>query len=90
MPTQNGQSISPEGTPAKASADARNASQFSKFQSKFLEDLLSQGVEHVAVSLRLIHELALYHSDIPLDQQEKEALYDMKLLWEGLEQMGNE
>lgn len=35
----------------------------------------------------MIHDLALYHSDIPLDQAQKSALFDLKLLWEGLERM---
>jgi hypothetical protein len=36
----------------------------------------------------MIHDLALYHSDIPFDQAEKSALFDLKVLWEGLEKWG--
>ncbi|MDR6806041.1 hypothetical protein J2Y45_003233 [Dyadobacter sp. BE34] len=35
----------------------------------------------------MIHDLALYHSDVPLDQVEKSALFDLKVLWEGFERM---
>ncbi|ACT91363.1 hypothetical protein Dfer_0092 [Dyadobacter fermentans DSM 18053] len=35
----------------------------------------------------MVHDLALYHSDVPFDQAEKDALCDLKLLWEGLERM---
>ena len=79
MSTQNGQSIGPEGTPAKASVDARNASQFSKPQREFLEAVRFQGTDHLAESLRLIHDLALYYSDVPIEEREKEALYEVSL-----------
>jgi hypothetical protein len=36
----------------------------------------------------MIHDLALYHSDIPFDKHEKSALFDLKVLRKGLEQMG--
>jgi hypothetical protein len=36
----------------------------------------------------MIHDLALYHSDIPFDMAEKSALFDLNVLWEGLEKMG--
>jgi hypothetical protein len=36
----------------------------------------------------MVHDLALYHSDIPCDTAEKSALFDLKVLWEGFEKMG--
>lgn len=36
----------------------------------------------------MIHELVLDHSDILIDKAEKSALFDLKVLWEGLEEMG--
>jgi hypothetical protein len=35
----------------------------------------------------MIHYLTLYHSDLALETGEKSALFDLKVLWEGLEQM---
>ncbi|NIJ52748.1 hypothetical protein FHS68_001918 [Dyadobacter arcticus] len=35
----------------------------------------------------MIHDLALYHSDIPVGNVEKSALFDLKVLWEGFEKM---
>ncbi|MCE7062371.1 hypothetical protein [Dyadobacter sp. CY343] len=46
------------------------------------------GLSRIIQSLKMIHDLALYHSDIPFDQAKKSALFDLKVLWEGLEQMG--
>jgi hypothetical protein len=36
----------------------------------------------------MIHDLAPYHSDVPFDTAEKTALFDLKVLWEGFERMG--
>jgi hypothetical protein len=47
-----------------------------------------QGCKELSQSLKMIHDLALYHSDIPFDIAEKTALFDLKVLWEGLEKMG--
>ncbi|WP_082217170.1 hypothetical protein [Dyadobacter psychrophilus] len=41
-----------------------------------------------ARSLKMVHDLALYHSDVPFDTAEKSAHFDVKVLWEGFEKMG--
>ena len=33
-------------------------------------------------SLQLVHDMALYHSQYPIDEDEKSALHSAKLLWE--------
>ncbi|MCF2504807.1 hypothetical protein L0663_15545 [Dyadobacter sp. CY107] len=38
-------------------------------------------------SLKMIHDLALYHSDVLFGIAEKSALFDLKALWEGFERM---
>jgi hypothetical protein len=43
--------------------------------------------KELAHSLKMIHDLALYHSDISFDTAEKSALFDLKVLWEGFEKM---
>lgn len=63
---------------------------FTQSQADFLELMLSHGVQELSRSLKLIHDLALYHSDIPFDKNEKTALFDLKLLWEGFEQIDRE
>ncbi|RDY61494.1 hypothetical protein DX873_04850 [Flagellimonas nanhaiensis] len=33
-------------------------------------------------ALKLLHDVVIYHSEIPLDEEEKTALYSVKGLWE--------
>ncbi|MCF2489908.1 hypothetical protein [Dyadobacter sp. CY347] len=72
--------------------DARHASNTSapltKSQAEFWYLVECQGCNELARSLRMVHDLALYHSDIPFDTAEKSALFDVKVLWEGFEKMG--
>ena len=75
-----------------ATSDARQALEvgapLTQSQADFLYIVDCQGCRELSQSLKMIHDLALYHSDIPFDQKEKSALFDLKVLWEGLEQMG--
>lgn len=72
--------------------DARNVSNVStpltQSQADFLYLVECQGSEELARSLKMVHDLALYHSDVPFDTAEKSALFDVKVLWEGFERMG--
>jgi hypothetical protein len=72
--------------------DARHVSNFSSTITSAEADILylidTQGSRELARSLRMIHDMALYHSDILFEEPQKSALYDMKLLWEELEKMG--
>ncbi|NDV14886.1 hypothetical protein GO009_02515 [Muricauda sp. TY007] len=36
-------------------------------------------------SLKLVHDVVLYHSHEPLDEAEKDALFNLKVLWECIE-----
>lgn len=72
--------------------DARHASNVStpltQSQAEFWYLVESQGCKELAHSLRMVHDLALYHSDVPFYTKEKSALFDLKVLWEGFEKMG--
>jgi len=59
-------------------------------EAEFLEEVQFCGAKQLSLSLKMVHDMALYHSDVPIDETEKSALYDMKLLWEGFERMGEE
>ena len=59
-------------------------------QAEFMDLVLSHGTSELVRSLKMIHDLALYHSDVPFDDLEKVALFDIKLLWEGLEEISRE
>lgn len=56
-------------------------------QADLIDFILFHGASGLSSSLKIIHDLALYHSDVPFDKVEKAALFDLKLLWEQLEQM---
>lgn len=67
-----------------------NSKSLSPAQVEFLSMVMFHGVHDLSASLKLIHDIALYHSDYPFEEVEKSALYDVKSLWEGLEKMGKE
>jgi len=76
---------------ANPANDARHAlnvgSPMTDSQAAFWYLVKCQGCKELAHSLRTIHDLALYHSDIPFDTAEKSASFDLKVLWEGFEKM---
>ncbi|KAA0988705.1 hypothetical protein [Dyadobacter aurulentus] len=92
MQTSNGSGVGSNERSVNAAIDARHASDVSKplteSQAEFWYLVECQGCNELAHSLRTIHDLALYHSDVPFDIAEKSALYDLKVLWEGFEKMG--
>jgi hypothetical protein len=59
-----------------------------KSQAEFWYLVECQGSKELAHSLKMVHDLALYHSDVPFEKAEKSALFDLKVLGEGLEEMG--
>ncbi|WP_442844595.1 hypothetical protein [Leeuwenhoekiella sp. H156] len=87
MRTSNGQGNSPVREPEVTPSDTRHVSQA---QYVFLASLQFHGYADLAASLHCIHDVALYHSQVPFDEAEKTALYDLKVLWEGLERMAQE
>ena len=56
-------------------------------EQEFIGNLKFQGIEELISSLRMIHNFALYHTDLCFDTEEKIALFNLKVLWEGLEQL---
>ena len=88
----NGQSVPQNSSSENALVDARqvsgNAKSLSPAQAEFLSRVMFHGVHDLSTSLKLVHDIALYHSDYPFEEVEKSALYDVKSLWEGLEKMG--
>jgi len=84
-------SLSMNAHSANTTNDARHASNggapLTASQAEFLYLIECQGCQELSRSLKMIHDLALYHSDVPFDQAEKSALFDLKVLWEGFERM---
>lgn len=56
-------------------------------EKEFLDFIKFHGVGEFIKSLKMIHDFALYHTDLCFDTDEKSALFDLKILWEGLEQI---
>lgn len=54
---------------------------------ELIQHLLFVGPDRISRSLEMIHDIALYHSNLPIDQTEKYALLDLKLLMEQLNQL---
>ncbi|MCF0072282.1 hypothetical protein LZD49_17510 [Dyadobacter sp. CY261] len=92
MQTSDGSGVGSNAHSVTPTHDARHASNVSASltdsQAEFWYLVECQGCKELAHSLRMIHDLALYHSDIPFDTPEKLALFDLKVLWEGFEKMG--
>ena len=87
MSTQNGQSVCLNASSASTAVDTRYVSQS---QIEFLDYLLFSGLGQLSRSLKLIHDLALYHSDVSFNEEERSALFDLKMLWEAFERIGQE
>ena len=91
MQTSDGSGVGSKSNPVNPAVDARHASNpsapLTQSQAKFWYVFECQGYKELAHSLKMVHDLALYHSDIPFDTAEKSALFDVKVLWEGFEKM---
>ncbi|WP_439558074.1 hypothetical protein [Dyadobacter sp.] len=94
MRTSNGPGVVSNHLSNNPAVDARHASsignQLTKSQAEFWYLIECQGYKELAHSLRTIHDLALYHSNVPFDTAEKSALFDVKVLWEAFEKLGQE
>ncbi|WP_109832366.1 hypothetical protein [Reichenbachiella versicolor] len=94
MQTQNGQSICQNGSSAVTSVDTRQVSESSSSltpaQIEFIGYVTFHGIEDFIKSLKMIHDFALYHTDLCFDTNEKSALFDLKILWEGFERISEE
>lgn len=76
---------------AGKTSDTRNVSKVKVWltpsQSEFIEFVLFYGASELSKSLKMVHDMALYHSDISINADEKRALFGVKCLWEGVEGM---
>lgn len=81
-----GQSRCPKCNAILATPDAQAASQIlyrlSPAQLKLLEYLDPLDGPDRVEALKLVHDIAVYHSHEPLEEMEKNALYQIKVLWE--------
>ncbi len=88
MRTSNGQSVSLNCDSANTSVDTRHVLKVLKpSETEFLEYIKFHGIDNFIKSLKMIHDFALYHTDLCFDSDEKSALFDLKILWEGFERI---
>ena len=91
MQTPNGPNVCPKCNSVNIANDTRNVSKTSKLLTSAEVDFLELGnclnSPDLVKSLKLIHDLAIYHSDVAFGTEEKTALYDVRVLWEKIEEM---
>lgn len=56
-------------------------------EKEFIEHIKFHGINEFIDSLKMIHNFALYHTDLCFDTDEKNAFFNLKVLWEGLEKI---
>ncbi|MBL6447920.1 hypothetical protein JMN32_16510 [Fulvivirga sp. 29W222] len=56
-------------------------------EQEFISCIKLLGVDELIFSLKMIHNLALYHTELVIDQEEKNALFNLKILWEELQKL---
>ena len=86
MSTQNGQNQCPHCKVALPAEEAQSAPKISQMLTPAQAELLQianylDGPDLVN-ALKLLHDVVIYHSEIPLDEEEKTALFSVKGLWE--------
>lgn len=59
-------------------------------EKEFIEHIKFHGINEFIDSLKMIHDFALYHTDLCFDTDEKYALFNLKILWESLEKIEKE
>ena len=78
----------PNGQPCEVSSQTSESVIMSESLIQSLRDLiLSFDHKEMAEALRLVHDITLYFSDIILEEKEKSALFQLKILWEGFERI---
>jgi hypothetical protein len=91
MRNRKSQNVCPKCNLVSTANDARNVSKTSKLltsaEVEFLEFFGYLDRPDLVKSLKLIHDLAIYHSNVAFDTEEKTALYDVRILWEKVEEM---
>ena len=82
MRTSNGQSpcnckCKANQNQSKISEETIDSGDWTQPQIELLKLIYFHGAKEMAKSLKLVHHIALYHSDYPLEDIEKNSLYDV-------------
>lgn len=90
MRNTNGQNVCLNDSLLKSvngSVEPKISKHLNSSEAEFLDYVKFHGIDEFIQSLKMIHDFALYHTDLCFDKDEKSALFNLKILWEGLEQM---
>ena len=87
MSTQDGQKSCPNCGNANAQSVPKISQMLSPAQTQLLDYTDALDGPDLVQSLKLLHNIAVYHSSEPLDEAEKDALYSIKVLWEYIERI---
>ena len=78
---------SSQTTQSKISEETIDSGDWTQPQIELLKLIYFHGAKEMAKSLKLVHHIALYHSDFPIDDIEKNSLYDVITLSKGLKRI---
>ena len=92
MRTSNGQNSSFKDNCSKTATglftiEPKKPNALNSSELEFLDFIKFQGIRELVKSLKVVHDFALYHTDLCFDTKEKNALFNLKILWEALEQL---
>jgi len=87
MSTQDGQKSCPHCSSANAQSASKISQMLSPAQIQLLGYADALDGPDLVQSLKLLHNITVYHSSEPLDEAEKDALYSIKVLWECIERI---
>ncbi|MEX0363325.1 MAG: hypothetical protein AB3N10_20285, partial [Allomuricauda sp.] len=82
MSTHDGQNHCPHCHAALVPKGAHKISQPSPAQQALLEYVSPLDGPDRVKALKLVHDIVVYHSEEILDGEEKQALYQVKVLWD--------
>ena len=85
MSTQDGQKSCPHCSSANAQSVPKISQMLSPAQIQLLDYADALDGPDLVQSLKLLHDIAVYHSTEPIDEEEKDALFSVKGLWECIE-----
>ena len=71
----------------KAQSALKISRELNPAQVQLLEYAHYLDVPDLVTSLKLLHDITIYHSHEPLDEAEKDALFTVKGLWECIEKI---
>ena len=82
-----GQKSCPHCGNANAQSATQTPQMLTPAQLELLEYADALDGPDVVKSLKLLHDVVIYHSYEPIDEEEKNALFHLKGLWECIEQI---